>query len=141
MNKEFIENMLKSYKNLFNTELALNIESLVNANYVCAAHKFYADSSPRFIFANQQALNLWQLSLEEFIGMPSTKTASEEHQQERDSLLNQVHLQGFIKNYSGIRQTSTGQNFKIFDALVWNVYNEKQETIGQAVKFDNYKML
>ena len=73
------------------------------------------------------------MSLEEVIGKPTTMTAPESEQKERNRLLNQVNSHGFIDNYKGIRVTSDGELFQIEDATIWNVIDKKSHKIGQAV--------
>lgn len=75
------------------------------------------------------------------MGMPSKFTAELEQREARQRLLDEVAEKGFIKNYAGFRVSSTGRKFVIRDAIVWNLLNNKQEVIGQAVKFQDYEYL
>jgi hypothetical protein len=67
------------------------------------------------------------------IGKPSTMTAQESEQKERNELLNQVNSRGFIENYKGIRVASDGKLFQIKDATIWNIVDKESIKIGQAV--------
>ena len=67
------------------------------------------------------------------IGKPTTITAPESEQKERNTLLNQVNSHGFIENYKGIRVDSNGKLFQIKDATIWNIVDKKSIKIGQAV--------
>ena len=67
------------------------------------------------------------------IGKPSTMTAQESEQKERNELLNQVNSRGFIENYKGIRVASDGKLFQIKDATIWNIVDKQSIKIGQAV--------
>ena len=73
------------------------------------------------------------MTLDQVIGKPSTMTAPESEQKERNELLNQVNSHGFIENYNGIRVASDGKLFQIKDATIWNIDDEKSQKIGQAV--------
>ena len=139
MDPIFTEKLINSYEKLLERELIDDPSKLFEADFVCAGHKFA--SEPKFAYGNQKALDLWELDLDKFIGMPSKNTAEEMHQKEREELLNEVRQKGYIKNYSGIRISSTGKKFKINNAIVWNVFDENEKLIGQAVKFNDYEYL
>ena len=48
---------------------------------------------------------------------------------------------GYIKDYSGIRQTSDGRKFKINGATVWTITDKDGKKTGQAVRFDTFSWL
>ena len=73
------------------------------------------------------------MTLDQVIGKPSTMTAQESEQKERNELLNQVNSRGFIENYKGIRVASDGKLFQIKDATIWNIVDKESIKIGQAV--------
>lgn len=141
---EFIDCVVSSYcrythKILVDGSLDL-IGHLYDAPFVFAAHKYYADE-PRFVFGNTKALELWELDWDSFVGMPSRLTAEAPHQDERERLLREVQMNGFIDNYTGVRVSSRGKRFQINNAIVWNVLDPSGSVIGQAVKFDDYQYL
>lgn len=111
-------------------------ETLWNAPFVCASH----DASDVFNYGNKAALSLWQLSWDEFVGLPSTKSAEDDQtvQSERRELLDRAAKDGYIKDYSGIRQTSDGRKFKINGATVWTITDKDGNKTGQAVRFDTF---
>ena len=74
-------------------------------------------AEPIFNYANAKALELFELSWEEFITLPSRLSAESVNQEERATLLAQVTAHGFIDNYQGIRISSTGKRFKISPRL------------------------
>ncbi len=96
---------------------------------------------PRLIYGNRKALELWQLTWDEFTRMPARQTAEPVEQAARDQFLNEVRKNGFISDYSGIRISSTGRRFWIKQATVWNLTGEKDEYLGQAVLFNQYDYL
>ena len=114
-------------------------EALFKAPFVCASH----DADDVFNYGNQVALSLWGLSWEEFVGMPSTKSAQDddEVQSERRELLDQAAENGVIRNYSGVRQASDGRKFKVDGATVWTITDRDGNKIGQAVRFDTFTWL
>ncbi len=138
--RKFVTKAINSYETLVGTQLVTELTYLNNASFVFATHKYY-DDEPRFVFGNKKALELWELDLDSFIGMPSRLTAEPEVQGAREALLKQVKEQGYINNYTGIRISSTGKRFKITNAIVWNVLDSSGNTIGQAVKFTDYEYL
>ena len=112
-------------------------EALWNAPFVCASH----DASDVFNYGNKAALSLWGLSWDEFVGLPSTKSADEADdaiQSERRALLDKAAATGIIEDYSGIRQTSEGRRFKINGATVWTINDRDGNKKGQAVRFDSF---
>lgn len=115
-------------------------EALWNAPFVCASH----DASDVFNYGNKAALSLWGLSWDEFVGLPSTKSADEADeaiQSERRALLDEAAATGVIRNYSGVRQTSEGRRFRINDATVWTITDKGGNKTGQAVVFDSFVWL
>jgi hypothetical protein len=40
----------------------------------------------------------------------------------------------FIK--TAIRQTKMGRKFQLTDVILWNVYNDQEERVGQTALFD-----
>ena len=81
------------------------------------------------------------MSLEEVIGKPTTMTAPESEQKERNRLLKQVNSHGFIDNYKGIRVTSDGELFQIEDATIWNVIDKKSIKLDKPLLFINQNKL
>ena len=105
------------------------IDSFNECSFPIASH----DLNGFFNYLNKAALSLFKVTLDQVIGKPSTITAPESEQKERDGLLNQVNSHGFIENYKGVRVASDGKLFQIKDATIWNIDDEKSQKIGQAV--------
>ena len=106
------------------------VKALYEAEFVILSHKF--GDVPRFIFANKTAQELWGYSWNEFIGMPSSKSAEPEAREERQKLLKRANKYGFIDDYSGIRIAKDGRRFRIRDVTLWNVLDENEVRFGQA---------
>lgn len=96
---------------------------------------------PRFNYANQMALNLWETTWEQWIGLPSRLSAEPEWQPERQHFLQQVQQQGWAENYQGIRRTRQGKRFYIRNAILWNVQDESGIIYGQAAMFSKWDWL
>lgn len=112
---------------------------IFEAPFVVVAHGM--ESDPLLNYGNATALALWEMSLSEFLGTPSRKTAEPLHRDERADLLHRTQRDGYIDNYSGIRIASSGQRFQIHKAIVWNVVDDDQQQIGQAATFSDWTTL
>ncbi|MEA5532887.1 MEKHLA domain-containing protein [Crocosphaera sp. XPORK-15E] len=113
-------------------------QQLFGVPFAVASHGIETD--PIFNYGNQKALDIWELTWEEFIKIPSRKTAELVEQTERDRLLAETTKKGF-SYFSGIRITSTGKRFKINNGIVWNVIDEQQINQGQAAVYSDFYFL
>ena len=95
---------------------------------------------PVFNYANQAALDLFEMDWETFTALPSRLSAEQPRQEERQRLLTGVAEKGFIDNYTGVRISQSGRRFFIRNATVWNVQQEGR-LIGQAAVFDRWQYL
>jgi hypothetical protein len=98
-------------------------------------------SDPVFEYGNRMALELWEMPLQDFLGMPSRKTAEPVHQEERRRLLERTRQFGFVDDYRGVRISRSGKRFLIEKALLWTVLNRDGTAIGQAATFDRWVFL
>lgn len=114
-------------------------EALFKAPFVCASH----DADDVFNYGNQAALSLWGMTWNDFVGMPSTKSAEEDDgiQSERRELLDKAAENGVIRDYSGVRQASDGRKFRVDGATVWTITDREGNKTGQAVRFDSFTWL
>lgn len=138
--------MLNSYARLLGKELIERTgndqedsERLFHAPFVVVAHG--TESDPILNYGNQTALNLWDISLDAFLRMPSRLTAEPVHRDERARLLERTTRDGFVDDYRGIRISSSGKRFLISQAVVWNISDENGVRIGQAATFADWKWL
>jgi len=115
------------------------LHDLWTAPNVVVSHAMQAD--PAFVYGNQLALTLWEMPLDEFLGMPSRLTAEPVHRDERQRLLTQTQAQGYVDDYSGIRISKTGNRFRIEKAILWMVVDESGAIVGQAATFDTWTPL
>jgi len=129
-------NLCYSYQQLFNKPLIQPdnngslIQQLFNAPFALLSHGLEDD--PIFNFGNQTALTLFEYNWDDFTQLPSRLSAKPVDQNERQRLLDAVSQHGFIDNYAGIRIASSGREFLIENALVWNVIDKDGRYCGQA---------
>ncbi len=114
-------------------------KALFEAPFVLVSHGMEAD--PIFNYGNLKALEMWELTWEALTQMPSRKTAEPIAQEDRDRLLTETHAKGFVKNYKGVRISSTGKRFLIEDVLIWNILDENKQKCGQAAVYSKYTFL
>ncbi len=93
-----------------------------------------AADEPRFVYANMAAQHLWEMTWDDFIGLPSRLSAEPDERADRALMLARVAAQGFIDDYRGIRISSSGRRFLVERTTVWNVHDEVGNRIGQGAK-------
>ena len=114
-------------------------EHLFKAPFVLLSHN--ADADPLFNYANAKALELFELSWQELIALPSRLSAEPCNRTERDRLLTQVTAQGFINDYHGVRISKTGKRFQIRNVKVWNLTDSSGIYQGQAACYSDWTFL
>ena len=114
-------------------------EKLFHAPFVQVSHGTEAD--PILNYGNATALTLWEMSWAELTRTPSRLTAEAPNREERARLLATVTERGFIDDYSGIRISKTGRRFRIAQATVWNLLDERGQHCGQAAMFSHWEFL
>jgi MEKHLA domain len=111
-------------------------QNLFEAPFIVVSHGTEPD--PIFNYGNSRALELWELSWEEFTRMPSRQSAEAIVQEERQSSLEEAATKG-LKRFSGMRISSTGKRFYIENITLWNVLDENQQQCGQAAFYSQWK--
>ncbi len=109
------------------------------ASFALVSHN--NEGSPLFNYANRTALQLFERSWEDFIGLPSCYSVESSNAEAREQLLAEVSANGYIKNYAGVRIAKSGRHFRINNAIVWNVHDREGVCIGQAASFSDWEML
>jgi benzoyl-CoA reductase/2-hydroxyglutaryl-CoA dehydratase subunit BcrC/BadD/HgdB len=112
---------------------------LFEAPFVVISHN--TDADPILNYGNQAALNLFEITWEELMALPSMRTAEPNERAERERLLATVTKQGYIENYRGIRISKSGRRFVIQQAMVWNLLDRAGAYYGQAAMFSDWKYL
>lgn len=138
---EHVVDIRNSYRQLLSKDLIPGLQSdqefsrqLFYAPFAVVSHDTASD--PIFNYANLKALELFELSWDDFICLPSRLSAEPVNQAERERLLAQVTANGYIDHYEGVRISSTGKRFKISNAVVWNLTDKNQNYKGQAAWFE-----
>lgn len=119
-----------------NPEAGTDAYNLFKAPFVVVSHGTQSD--PILNYANQCALDLWEVDLATLLQMPSRLTAEPMHRDERARLLERTTRDGFVDDYQGIRISHTGRRFRIDRAIVWNLVNPAGHPIGQAATFSDW---
>lgn len=137
------ELLLRSYRQLIGRELIPGgpdaAQRLFEAPCFVASHN--TDDDPILTYGNQTALDLFEMSWNDFTSTPSRFTAEQPQRDERARLLEAVRTRGYIDDYSGIRISSSGKRFEIQRATVWNLINPVGDNVGQAATFDSWQLL
>ncbi|MGB7738938.1 MAG: MEKHLA domain-containing protein [Steroidobacteraceae bacterium] len=111
-------------------------QRLYAAPFVVLAHGTEPD--PLFNYANLAAQRLFELSWDEFIGLPSRLSAEAPERNARSRLLSRVATHGFIDDYTGVRISKSGHRFRIERATVWNISDGMGHRVGQAARFSEW---
>jgi hypothetical protein len=135
-----------SYRKLLYKDLALVshnrtklAKTLFYAPFVVVSHNTAVD--PVFNYGNLKALELFGYSWEEFTQLPSRLSAEPLHQVEREKLLAEVSLKGYLDCYQGVRIAKNGARILIKNATVWNLVDDKGQYAGQAARFGDWQIL
>ncbi len=116
-----------------------DLKKVEEGDFVLVSHNGAND--PILNYGNPFALNLWELSWDEFTRTPSRKTAEADLREKRQQMLSIAEKQGYFDNYEGIRISRTGKRFLIKNAIIWNVLDENNKKIGQAAYFTEIEHL
>lgn len=143
---DHVMRLLQSYKRWTGRELIVREASpqelartLFYQLYVILSHGTQED--PILNYGNQAALDLWEMTWEEFTGMPSRLTAEPINREDRERFLLQVRQNGYIDTYRGVRISGKGRRFLIERGTVWNIVDEKNQYAGQAATFSEWTYL
>jgi hypothetical protein len=96
---------------------------------------------PLFFYGNRSALSLFRMSADQFIGLPSYRSAEAALREERAAMLARLDAADVVTGYKGVRVAADGTRFRIKDAVIWNLVDERGQRHGQAAWFDAWEML
>ena len=140
---EWSQRLLVSYQQWIGQDLIDRVgdrtaqaHRLFDAPFVVVSHGLGSD--PILNYGNHAALELWELSWEQFITTPSRLTAEPDDQAERERMLAHAKVRGYFDGYRGVRVSSTGQRFEIHHAVLWTVVDPAGQPIGQAATFSRW---
>jgi len=139
-----VEHLLKSYflwtgRQLLPPGPKERCRNLFFQPFVVLSHG--AQDDPVLNYGNQAALDLWEMTWEEFTNTPSHRTSEPVNRVDRERLLEQVRLNGYIDTYRGVRISGRGRRFLIEKGTVWNIVDENNEYVGQAATFSRWTYL
>ena len=101
----------------------------------------FSSHEPSFIYANQSALDLFAYTQDQLLGIPSRLSAEPVEREARDRMMKEAAEKGFVSDYEGIRITSDGRRFRIWDALIWNLQDPQGRMVGQAACLPRWEFL
>jgi len=142
--KNHVDRLLQSYLLWTGRELLPpgpqeHCRALFFQPFVVLSHGIQDD--PILNYGNQAALDLWEMTWEEFTNTPSRLTAEPVNRIDRERLLGQVRQNGYIDTYRGVRISRSGRRFLIEKGTVWNIVDENKEYAGQAATFSRWTYL
>jgi hypothetical protein len=137
---QWTQQLLDSYRHWLGKELIerhgqreSEARALFESPLVVVSHG--TETDPILNYGNQTALDLWEMTWGEFIKTPSRLTAEPVNRAEREWMLEQARMRGFIDTYQGVRISGTGRRFLVENALIWNVLDGEHDLLGQAATF------
>lgn len=131
--------MIESYfrktgRPLFDEEVEISdvAHLLWDAPFALLAHD--TDEDPKFVYANNAALTLFECEWNEIIGTPSRESAApdKEIQDDRSALLAKALENGFVDDYEGWRKSFKGKPFKVSNTTIFNIESPGGDAMGQA---------
>ncbi|GAQ90017.1 hypothetical protein KFL_005900030 [Klebsormidium nitens] len=130
--------LIDSYRRATGKPLFTDLElpdsgrALFEAPFVCMSHD--GEEDPVFDYGNKAALELFEMTWDEFTKMPSRKSAASDapEQEGRNQLLAEALEKGAIELHDAQRYTSTGKPFIIQKGVLWTITNLEGERLGQA---------
>jgi hypothetical protein len=114
-------------------------QALWEAPQAIVAHG--TEAQPRFFYGNRVALDLFEMTAVEFVGLPSERSAEPSARDARVKLFEELVRTGIVEGYSGERVAASGRRFAILDATVWDLLDALGEPHGQAATFAEWRML
>ncbi len=114
-------------------------EALYHAPFALVSHG--TETDPVFRYANLTAQALWGIGWDEFIRMHSRLSAEPALQEERQRLLDEAAVKGYVDNYQGVRIAKDGRKFIIQKTILWNVTDENGLKHGQAALIRQWEWL
>lgn len=143
---EWSQLLLNSFRHWTGRELfertgdqAYQAHALFLSPFVVVSHG--AEEDPLLNYGNQIALDLWELPWEQLVRTPSSLTAEPVNRAEREWMLEQAKVRGYLDTYRGVRITSTGRRFLVDNARIWNVLDAQGQRVGQAASFSQWTWL
>lgn len=115
------------------------LDQLNKAKCIILSHG--TEDDPILNYGNKRAMQLWEMTEEQFISTPSRLTAEPLERSERARFMSEVTTNGYVADYTGVRISSSGRRFYIKQATVWNLIDESGKYCGQAATFSDYEYI
>ena len=99
---------------------------------------------PVLNYGNRTALQLWEMTSEQFVVTPSRHHAlppSRRIAKLESGFWKRTMRQGYVGGYEGIRVSATGRRFLIQNGIIWNLTDCEGRRLGQAATFDRWTFL
>lgn len=143
---EWSQRLLDSYRHWVGRDLFQRAggpeeqaHALYMAPFVVVSHG--TEEDPILNYGSHLALNLWEMTWEELLRIPSRLTAEVVNRAEREWMLEQARTRGYVENYRGVRISNRGRRFLVENAIVWNVIDKTGRRLGQAATFSHWTFL
>jgi MEKHLA domain-containing protein len=143
---EWSQELLNSYRHWIGRELIERVgdpefqsRALFESPLVVVSHG--TETDPTLNYGNGTALELWEMTWEQLVKTPSRLTAEPVNRAEREWMLEQARVRGYIETYRGVRISGTGRRFLVENALIWNVLDSSGQRVGQAATFSQWTWL
>ncbi len=114
-------------------------KALYHAPFPVLSHSLADD--PILTYGNLAAQTLWETDWGTLTKMPSRLTAEPDERTARAAMLASIDRNGFIDDYHGIRVSSTGRRFRITNAIIWTLLDDRGHKCGQAATFKDVEFL
>jgi hypothetical protein len=133
--------LLRSYRHWAGEDLlgrvsgddALRARALFDAPFAVLAHDTRPD--PLCIYANAAALAAFELRLADAPGFATSRTAEPAARHDLRVALARADEAGLLRGYSGVRVSTAGRRFEIYDGRIWTVLDDAGRRVGQAAAF------
>jgi MEKHLA domain len=143
---EWSQELLNSHRHWIGRELIERVgdpefqsRALFESPLVVVSHG--TETDPILNYGNGTALELWEMIWEQLVKTPSRLTAEPVNRAEREWMLEQARVRGYIETYRGVRISGTGRRFLVENALIWNVLDSRGQRVGQAATFSQWTWL
>ena len=110
-----------------------------NTRYAILSHGTQDD--PIYNYFNKAAMETFLYEPEEIYQLPSRKSAPPDLRIDRAALIQASVERGFQVYTKAVRVTKYGQLFQINEGLLWNVYDDNGNRVGQTALFDRNKIV
>lgn len=110
-----------------------------NTRYLVLSHG--TEEDPIYCYFNRAALDAFERDPQEISSLPSRYSAPPEGRTPRTALLEDTLQNQYQQLPPLIRVTKTGQLFRVPDVVLWNIYNDQGDLVGQTACADRTKIV